>query len=173
MENWAKIENSNYSISSEGRVRNDLTGKCKTEVETGDGYLHVDLYDRGQRKTKRTHRLVAEAFIPNPYNLPEVNHKDGNKKNNNYTNLEWVTGSENMQHAYRTKLVKPHATYGMLGKKNPNAGSKGKPIFCVETGEWYKNSAEAERITGISDTCILDCIHGKQHTAGGFHFQYS
>lgn len=172
MEFWAQIGETNYAVSTEGRVRNNNTGKIKTPVLTGDGYFHVDLYEDGKRRTVRTHRLVATAFHPNLDNKEQVNHKDGNKLNNSYDNLEWCTGSENMRHAYDTGLAKPHASYGMLGKKNPNGGSKGNPIFCVETGERFSNSAEAERITGISDTCILDCVHGKQHTAGGYHFQY-
>ena len=108
-----------------------------------DGYCRVDLYDGfGNQSIKRVHRLVAEAFIPNPENKPQVNHIDGNKRNNDVTNLEWVTGSENMIHAYRTGLVPHHASYSMLGHKNPNGGAKGKPVLCVETNELFKNIAE-------------------------------
>ena len=67
--------------------------------ETKKGYLRVDLYDEnGKRKHFKVHRLVAEAFIPNPDGKPQVNHKDGNKHNNSVTNLEWVTDSENKDH---------------------------------------------------------------------------
>ena len=133
MERWSPIPNTHYSISSEGRVRNDETNKMKSMDATSDGYHKVDLYSNGKRTSVRVHRLVAEAFIPNPNKLPQINHIDGNKENNNVKNLEWVNNSQNMIHAYRTGLVTPHPTYGMRGHKNPNGGRKGIPIFCVET----------------------------------------
>ena len=64
------------------------------------GYFAVDLYNQNQRKKHYVHRLVAEAFIPNPDNKPEINHRDSNRQNNQIGNLEWVTSSENSQHAY-------------------------------------------------------------------------
>ena len=71
--------------------------------ETSKGYLRVDLYDKnGNRKHFKIHRLVAQAFIPNPENKPQINHIDGNKHNNSITNLEWVTDAENKEH--RKKL---------------------------------------------------------------------
>ena len=81
------------------------------------GYLSFNLGTsiQGERKyqTLRIHRLVAMAFIPNLDNLPEVNHKDGNKLNNCVTNLEWVTGLQNIKHAWKTGLIK-----GLKGEKN-------------------------------------------------------
>lgn len=67
--------------------------------ENNKGYLFVCAKERGRRKNLLIHRLVAEAFIPNPENKPEVNHKDGNPHNNRVDNLEWVTSSENRKHA--------------------------------------------------------------------------
>lgn len=174
MERWSQIDDTHYSVSSEGRIRNDDTGILKTPVQTTDGYYRVDLYDGlGNRKTKRIHRLVADAFIPNTNNKPQVNHIDGNKKNNSVSNLEWATSSENMKHAYRTGLEAPHATYGMRGHKNPNAGAKGTSIICVETGVQYKSAAEAERLTGIPDSCIIDCLKGHCSHAHSYHFVYA
>ena len=68
------------------------------------GYLSVELWCNYKRKVKKIHRLVAETFIKNPFFKKEINHKDGNKKNNCVENLEWCTRSENMSHAYRTGL---------------------------------------------------------------------
>ena len=69
-----------------------------------NGYKRVHVSKNGKSKRLLVHRIVATAFIPNPDNLPEVNHKDGNKQNNNVSNLEWVTASENQKHAYKTGL---------------------------------------------------------------------
>ena len=172
MERWSPIPNTHYSISSEGRVRNDETNKMKSMDATSDGYHKVDLYSNGKRTSVRVHRLVAEAFIPNPNELPQINHIDGNKENNNVKNLEWVNNSQNMIHAYRNGLATPHPTYGMRGHKNPNGGRKGIPIFCIETNQTFSSSAEAERITGIPDSCICDCLKGKCDHAHHLHFKY-
>ena len=111
MEIWRDIDGYKglYQVSSWGRVRylknwfyDESTvfpqEPLRPEV-TKKGYLRVDLYDAdGRRKHKKVHRLVANAFIPNPDGKPQVNHKDGNKKNNSVTNLEWVTDKENKDH---------------------------------------------------------------------------
>lgn len=94
-----------YQVSTWGRVRRTRTGKIlKPEVHT-KGYLRVDLYDIfGNRTHKKVHRLVAEAFVGNPFGKPHINHIDGNKQNNSYTNLEWVTDAENK--AKRAELLR-------------------------------------------------------------------
>lgn len=90
-----------YYITSWGRVYSEnISGFLKPFI-TGKGYLKVDLHKDGKRTHKKVHRLVAEAFVPNPANKPQVNHKDGNKQNNSYTNLEWVTNQENVIHAQK------------------------------------------------------------------------
>lgn len=103
-EEWKEVEYSpNYSVSSFGRVRNNKSGKILSD-RISCGYKHVLLYKRGITKDFRVHRLVAKAFIPNPDELPEVNHIDGNKINNTVENLEWCTPSQNQLHAYRIGL---------------------------------------------------------------------
>lgn len=100
MEIWRDIQGYDglYQVSSWGRVRSWYSCILHPEV-TKKGYLRVDLYDAdGNRKHKKVHRLVANAFIPNSDGKPQVNHKDGNKKNNSVTNLEWVTDAENKDH---------------------------------------------------------------------------
>ena len=84
-----------YQVTSWGRVYNKAHEKFVNPEVNFKGYLRVDLYRNHERKHMKVHRLVAEAFIPNPENKPQVNHIDGNKRNNSVTNLEWVTDAEN------------------------------------------------------------------------------
>ncbi len=123
MEKWRPVKGYEklYEVSSFGRIRS-LESTCfacggkRTDTllagtETFNGYLRVGL--RGARKGEpgyqqkwiRVHRIVAEAFIPNPEGKPQVNHRDGDRRNNRVENLEWVTGSENMQHAWDRRGV--------------------------------------------------------------------
>lgn len=95
-----KIINSypNYEVSKKGIVRNAIHKNTLKPMKTIHGYLRVGLYNEEGMKKIQIHRIVAEAFIPNPENKPFVNHKDGNKLNNNDWNLEWCDGFENMRH---------------------------------------------------------------------------
>lgn len=104
MEEWRAIGSIGYEISNEGRIRNSRTGKIRKLMDNRT-YLHITITkNRKERYSFDIHVLVAETFIgPKPPGH-EVNHKDGNKRNNKHTNLEWVTHSKNMKHAYATKL---------------------------------------------------------------------
>ena len=98
-----------FEVSTDGQIRNSKTKKIyKTCINKG-GYeqVCVSLGSRDKKKTFSIHRAVAETFIPNIENKREVNHIDGNKKNNCVLNLEWLTGSENMKHASKTNLLHP------------------------------------------------------------------
>ncbi len=97
-----KLSNGEY-IPIERKILNPITDS--------DGYHIVSLHVQGRRYAGKVHRLVAEAFIPNPANKPQVNHKDGNKSNNVITNLEWVTSQENIIHAHENGLMNPR--YGI------------------------------------------------------------
>ena len=115
MEIWKQIEGYTglYEVSNFGRIKslshiNNL-GKLRPECILGNrltdrGYHSAVLYKNGVRKTFKTHRIVATAFIPNPDNKPFINHIDGVKSNNCFSNLEWVTHSENIKHAYKLGL---------------------------------------------------------------------
>lgn len=120
MEQWKKLEEfGNYQVSNFGRVKsNDFIlktptgqswvrkGKILKPYKSKKGYLLCDLRIGGKRKIIPVHRMVALAFIPNIQNKPQINHKDGNKENNNVDNLEWCTNSENQLHAFKNGLQK-------------------------------------------------------------------
>lgn len=96
-----------YEISTYGNIKNKFTGYIYSVRKLNTGYYGTTLKisSRCKRVVFRVHRAVAETFIPNPDNKPEVNHIDGNKQNNTIDNLEWVTKSENMQHAVKNNLI--------------------------------------------------------------------
>ena len=116
-----------YEVSDEGAVkslpkkagRRNQPEKLSATFINRIGYVCVNLYKDNHQKQVRVHRLVAEAFIPNPENLPCVNHIDGNKLNNHVYNLEWCTQSENAKHAFQTGL-----RTGMQGESHPMYGKK-------------------------------------------------
>lgn len=159
MEIWKVINGfPNYSVSNEGRVKNNKTGRILSPCPDSNGYLSVGLYREGHHFTKRIHKLVAEAFIPNPLNLPEINHQDGNKNNCRESNLEWCTRRDNILHNLRE-----------IG--NFHKGIK-RPIECVETGEVYPSVIAAAKAVGRSSMAIRKVLYGWTRTAAGQHWRY-
>jgi hypothetical protein len=94
-----------YLVSDTGLIINQKTGKTTYGHKTSSGYLRVLLANGDAIRTVLVHRLVAEAFSPNIFGLPQVNHLNGIKHDNNVADLEWCTASENMQHAYDSGLI--------------------------------------------------------------------
>lgn len=144
----------NYAIDEEGNVWSLRTGKRLKPCFNSKGYHRVNLYKNGKRKWAANHRLVAEAFIPNPDNLPQINHIDENKTNNKVDNLEWCDGNYNLN--YGTRLER-------IGK------SHWKPVFCVELNIIFPSMTEAERRTGALVENISKACKSKK-TAGGYHW---
>lgn len=118
MEEWREIEgHSEYLVSDHGRVRRNLPNSDPLVPDiNGSGYQRVFLWRAGERTRKAIAKLVADAFVPNPDALPQINHIDGDKKNNRASNLEWVTRLQNMQHAWRTGLMDGRGTAPRLRK---------------------------------------------------------
>lgn len=118
-----EVKGVKYIVSSDGHVYSTNTGgpsyyhKEISQRLNKDGYLQVTVGLDGHRTQYRVHRMVAEAFIPNPDNLPEVNHKDYNRTNNNVGNLEWCTHDDNIAHSAGT------GHYSHFGDDNPNYGN--------------------------------------------------
>lgn len=109
---WAEIEGYPiYHVSNLGRIKNTRTGRIKKKVPNKDGYYLVGVFHNRIKKTYAIARLVGKYFVPNPNNLPEINHIDFDKKNDVWTNLEWTTRLGNMKHAYAAKTMKRKKVY--------------------------------------------------------------
>ena len=106
---WKDIKDyeGHYQVSNWGRIKSIKFGKERILKPVTDrhGYLLVSLWKNNKQKTYKVHRLVAEAFIPNPYNLPQVNHKDENPLNNNVNNLEWCNSKYNCNFGTRIERI--------------------------------------------------------------------
>lgn len=136
------------------------------------GYLRVCLQNNFCRKMKLVHRLVAEAFLPNPENKCDVNHINGNKSDNNVQNLEWATRSENELHAYRVLHKKPNINgLGKFGDLHP----RHKTVLQIQDGHIvaeFGGVREAARKTGVHFNSIAQCCRGEYKSAGGFVWKY-
>lgn len=154
-----------YQISNRGRIKSFREWKrasCPKEYflkpsPNNRGYLNVTLYKSGTKKKYLVHRLVAEAFIPNPQNLPHINHIDENTKNNAAENLEWCTPQYN--NCYGTARFRTMLTTGKPVEQR---------LINGQLLATYVSTSIAEDITGISRKEIAACIRGQLHTAGGF-----
>jgi hypothetical protein len=167
------IENSNgiYQVSNLGNVRSynkNKDGKILSAAVNQKGYLIVNL--RGDiRKTSVIHRLVAKAFLPNPENKKEVNHINGIKNDNRLDNLEWVTPSENVKHAYSIGLKK---AIGKKGKDNIlSIPVTQLTLDGIIVGN-FAGAKEAARLLGAHQSGISKCCKGENKTAFGFKWQY-
>lgn len=118
---------------------------------------YVHLYKNSERKAMLVHRLVAQAFIPNPDNLPEVNHKSGITTENDISNLEWVTHSDNMKHGFKTGLIN---NTGILHGNNIYNEDQIKQVkkYLLEG----KGQAEIERLTGVGRATVYEIKKGRQ-----------
>lgn len=126
------------------------------------GYSKVCLCKDGQRKSFLVHRLVGEAYIPNPQNLPEINHLSENKNDNSVTNLCWTTHIENMNYGTRTQRASK-----AIGEANSKA------IKCIELNKVFNSQIEAAKELGLcSSSGISKCCKGERKTAGGYHFEF-
>lgn len=169
-----------YQVSNYGRIKSICHswigfGKdiiCKTKekiraVKTNKaGYEQVILFKNNISKTFLVHRLVAEAFIPNPNNLPQINHKNCLKTDNRSTNLEWCDATYNINYADRTKKASSKTRNGVLSKPVLQYNLK------LELIAEYPSTMEAQRQTGFNKGNISNCCLGRQKTAYNFIWKY-
>lgn len=167
MEHWNHIKGyvGLYQVSDKGRVKSfprKFTHKEEVIILpniSDRGYALVTLCKNGKTKHFQVHRLVAEAFIDNPDNKPQVNHIDGNPLNNCKENLEWVTAQENIRHKYDVlKYISPTR----------------KAIRCVETGKIYESISAAADENSLSIGSLSSVLKGGygRKTLGGYHWEY-
>ena len=155
-----------YEVSNLGRVRslnfrnkkNDI--KLLTPLDNGKGYLQVRL----SRKWHKVHRLVAKAFIPNPNNYDEINHKDENKSNNKVDNLEWCSRKYNVNYGNRNLKQ----SLANIGRPCPTR----KKVICIETKQIFDSAKEAYMFIGVGKEYFLGKVMKLGYKAHGFSFKY-
>lgn len=154
-----------YAVTSCGKVWSHKRNKFLKLRRQRDGYYLVNLSQHSISTTYQVHRLVAEAYLENPNDLPCINHIDGIKEHNNIQNLEWTTYSDNMAHSYEI---------GLRNKGGINAMStvNCKKVRCIETGIVYNSGKEAAQAMGLDPSHISKCCRGTAKSHKGFHFEF-
>ena len=170
-----------YKVSNFGNVKtkpryvSNHTGKLLVKEKilkqrkSKKGYKVVDLSVNSKKYYRQVHRLVAETFIQNPENKPQVNHKDGNKENNNVSNLEWVTNQENQLHAVK---------YGLNDHSKYESGRKKRPVLQIdlktkEVIAEYPSIAEASVSIGYCNKSNIGmCCRGERNKVGGYGWKF-
>lgn len=146
-----------YAITDDGKVwsyKNNMFLK----PFLARGYFKVRLCKNGANKQLLIHRLVAEAFLPNPKKLPQINHIDENKKNNCVDNLEWCDAKYNINYGeHNEKVAKSHC----------------KKVYCVELDRVFESAKSAAIQLNLSDSNIAKCCKGKYKTTGGYRWEYA
>lgn len=165
-----------YGITEDGQVLNYKTQKFMKQRQDKDGYYRLSLTKDGKQYTRFIHRLLAETFIPNPKNLPLLNHKDENKQNNSLDNLEWCSCWYNLTYSRNRELALEKGVDFMGFEKKTNQKKPGsgisKPVRCVELNIIYDSGAAAARELGLDASHISKVCRGKANTTGGYHFEF-
>lgn len=164
-EKWKPVNGfTRYEVSNMGNVRNIHTKELKAIRRTKTGYCITDLKENGRKKTAYIHRLVAEAFVKNAFNLPCINHKDENKANNHADNLEWCSIAYNNRYGTHIERIKETKTRTQ-GKKVAQLDCNTGAILNI-----YDSISEGARAVGITKQAIDWAIAKSTHTAGGFRW---
>lgn len=152
-----------YEVSNDGMVRNKSTKQILKGGYDKDGYRHVCLrLGLDKHKTPSVHRLVASAFIPNPKNLPQINHKNEIKTDNRVENLEWCSNEYNYNYGTGQQRARKH-----------NQERNGKKVKAIKDDkEWvFSSKKEASRVLNLNRANIISCLKGKISQTGGYKFE--
>lgn len=186
LEEWREIKGYEgyYEVSNYGRVRSVtrtiryksghlrvINGQGIKLIKKNTGYMQVNLNINSKAKPALVHRLVANAFIENPMNKPQVNHIDGNGQNNSVLNLEWVTSSENSLHAYRVLGNIPW-TRGKLGKGLPMSKAVKQISLDGNIVKVWDCVSDAVREHGFDSGCISRAATGIYKSHKGYRWEY-
>lgn len=160
-ETWCDIVDfPNYAVSSFGRLYNKSTERfLSIQFNRANGYEQVSLWRNNHGFTFYVHRLVAAAFCYTESEDLEVNHLDGNKRNNAFWNLEWVTRSANHKHAYRSGIREP-----VRNMRN---------VKCTTTGEEFESILACARYFNVSRSAVSNCLAGRRNSCRGLTFEYT
>lgn len=165
-EKWEKVSGfTRYEVSNCGRIRNIHTKQEKAVRYTKTGYGITDLKENGKKKTCYVHRIVAEAFVDNPYSLPCINHKDENKRNNCAENLEWCTAQYNNRYGTHNEKI-----------RETNTKLYGKIIHQIDkiTGDivgTFPSIVAAAKSIGVTHQAIVWALSDKNHTCKGYKWE--
>ena len=167
MEQWKAVEgyNGKYLISSNGRVKNAKSGRILKQEINYCGYARAHLCNFEDRRMRFVHRLVAEAFIPNPQNKSQVNHIDGNKLNNTVENLEWSTPLENVRHSWENGLREGNVRWYDSKKKRVVAIS-------IDGSDVIRFNSIAEAKKHFNTNHVSDVLNGHREQAKGYRFAF-
>ena len=167
MTQWKQIEGfEKYLVSDNGTVVNKRTGRTLKPKITYDGYCEVRLYVTNTiegSKFIRIHRLVANAFVPNPNNLETIDHINGIKTDNRAENLRWLNRSDNLKRFWEEQITE---------EQRARYEAQKKPIKCLENGIVYESVTQAGKALGINRTSIVGNLSGRRQYIHGLHFVY-
>ena len=155
-----------YQVSDTGEIRSLKTGKILKQEKSKCGYFRVTLYKNHKHTHYSVHRLVAEAFIPNPLNLPQINHKSEDKRDNRVETLEWCDCTYNNNYGTRHERCVEKTTNGKLSKPTLQFSLDGEFIR-----EW-PSIKEIERKTGYFKSNISACCLGKSKSSYGYIWKF-
>ena len=183
---WKNIEGyPNYQVSNMGRIKRLSTGYYRRTEKIlkpqlqNNGYLHIKLSQKDKTKCILVHRLVAQVFIPNPNNLPQVNHINEDKTDNRVENLEWCTQKYNINYgngiSKRVKTNKENGTYKKIGEINSKIRSKSILQFSKDNSfiRRWDCIMDVQRELGYDNKQICSCLKNRQKTAKGVKWVYA